>query len=207
MIESFACGEMGANGYLLTDEATGECVVIDPGAPDPNLMNALAGKKKLCGILLTHGHFDHIGGVHAIKKRFGSIAAVHQDDAPLLNDSSRNLSALFGREIRCGSAELTLHDGDVFRFGGQAALTVLHTPGHSAGSVCYLWGKFILSGDTLFQNSVGRTDFPGSNPGLMAESLRKLRCLPGDYRVLPGHGPETTMEAERQNNLYFRNMT
>ena len=204
-ITKFVCGPLQENCYLVTDPTTEKAILIDPGSPDQPLLEAL--KKlpgKLTGILLTHGHFDHIGGINAVEDISDVPVFVHSGDAPMLTDGRKNLSLYFGKTLTCNCTQKPVEDGDEISFGAQS-FRALHTPGHSGGSVCYIGDGVLFSGDTLFAGSIGRTDFPGSDEKQMALSLEKLQSLPGDYQIYPGHGPQTTLSTEKLQNLYFRN--
>lgn len=195
-IETLFFGGNWANTYLLTD-GRGVSAVVDPGAPTPRLLEALDGRN-VKYILLTHGHFDHITGAPAVKEQTGAEILIHRDDAPMTEDPAKSLAlAALGRGQTPFSADRLLDDGQTLPFGD---IRVLHTPGHTPGSVCYLCEDIIISGDTLFAGGIGRTDFPGGDLGEMKRSLRKLLALPGDFTVYPGHGEATTLENERVNN-------
>lgn len=198
-IETLYFGSRWANTYLLTDE-NGVSALVDPGAPTPRLPKALEGKD-VRYILLTHGHYDHITSVSPVKEITGAQVMIHRLDAPMTEDAGLNLSLLaVGRMTASFSPDHLLEDGEELPFGG---VRVLHTPGHTPGSVCFIGADFIISGDTLFEGGIGRTDFPGSDLEDMKRSLRRLVNLPGDYAVYPGHGDATTLENERMNNYYI----
>lgn len=204
-VTRFVCGPLQENCYLVVEETTGKAVLMDPGGFNRHLLDTLQSMQgELVGILLTHGHFDHTGGVDEVRKMANAPVYIHRGDAPMLTDGAQNLSALFGAPMTCGPAQNLLEDGQEIQVG-NARIRVIHTPGHSGGSVCFLGEGNLFSGDTLFAGSIGRTDFPGSDPKQMKASLQKLWNLPGDYLVYPGHGPETTLSVERLQNPYFRN--
>lgn len=191
-VTSLPVGSIGTNCYLLYDETTRDAAVIDPG---DNAKPVAARIRELGlnvrGILLTHGHFDHCGDVKRIRKLTGAQVFVHPAD--------RDLPIMLRRGLE---ADRDLADGDVLDLAGTR-LRVLHTPGHTPGSVCFLCGDLLFSGDTLFAGSCGRTDFPGGSWPEMLASLRRLAELEGDYKVYPGHGEETTLEQERRFNPYM----
>lgn len=205
-INCFITGMMGENCYLLTDEQTGKSAVLDPGAMTPELeacIRALpAGSVPY--ILLTHGHFDHILGVPRVRELTGAKVVIHALDAPCLADEKESLAC-----YECPGAQeavpadILVHDGDLLELG-SLEIQVLHTPGHTRGSVCYRCGDVIFSGDTLFCHTCGRTDFPGGSMEEMLASLRRLAALQGDYRVYPGHNRATTLQEERMKNRYMR---
>ena len=191
-VTSLPVGSIGTNCYLLYDEATRDAAVIDPG---DNAKPVAARIRELGlnvrAILLTHGHFDHCGDVKRIRKLTGAPVYVHPADRGMPLPLRRGLEA-----------DRDLAEGDVLDLAGTQ-LKVLHTPGHTPGSVCFLCGDLLFSGDTLFEGSCGRTDFPGGSWPEMLASLRRLAELEGDYKVYPGHGEETTLEQERRFNPYM----
>lgn len=202
--------EIFANCYLLVDEASGEAAVADPGFYGDNLKNAIKeqGNITIKYILLTHGHFDHIFGVPGLKEASGAKVVIHENDAGHLLDPKKSLSEGNMPEPQIPvNADITVKDGDILTLGDES-VKVMHTPGHTRGSVCYILenDRTILSGDTLFCMTAGRTDFWDGSDEEMIKSLKKLVALDGDYRVLPGHNRETTLESERKRNWYIRRM-
>ncbi len=198
-------GYMGTNTYVLYGGEPGACVVIDP-ADDRPVLDFMAENGLRCThILLTHTHFDHIMGVAGLKAATGALVCAHADDAPGLHDASISLARMTSFAVEPSEADVVLQDGDTLAAAGFT-LRVLHTPGHSAGGVCYVLEaprKVIFSGDTLFYRSVGRTDLPhGSQSELLASIRNKLFTLEGDYLVYPGHGPATRLADERAGNPY-----
>jgi glyoxylase-like metal-dependent hydrolase (beta-lactamase superfamily II) len=202
--------EIFANCYLLVDEKTGESAIVDPAYYSEKIAESLkeAGMGKLKYILLTHGHFDHILGVSGLKKATGAQVVIHNDDADFLLDPKKSLAENNFPEPQLPvEADIKVADGDEL-FLGEEKITVVSTPGHTMGSVCYIVenDRVLISGDTLFCMTAGRTDLYGGNEEMMIESLKKLIALEGDYRVLPGHNRETTLERERTRNWYIRRM-
>ena len=186
-------GAYQTNCYLCWDEQTMGCAIIDPGySPDAVLRAVEARKLQPRMILLTHGHFDHVGAVRPLYQTLNVPVYVCDKDADLPEELTAG--PLF-YTTKYGEGDILDLDGLTFR--------VLETPGHTPGSVCLLCGDGIFSGDTLFAGSCGRTDLGGSWSQMLS-SLRRLSDLPGDYTVLPGHGPATTLETERQTNPYMR---
>lgn len=201
--------EMFANCYLLVDEKTGEAAIVDPAWYVDEFNDILEkNNAKLKYIMLTHGHFDHIFGVHGLKEATGAKVVVHFKDAEHLTDPGKSLAEGNMPEPQIPvSADVLLKEGDVITLGDEE-IKVMSTPGHTMGSVCYIIEseKTIISGDTLFCMTAGRTDFPDGSDELMIKSLKRLIALEGDYRVLPGHNRETTLESERKRNWYIRRM-
>jgi len=187
-------GSYQTNCYIAWADGADSCVVIDPGyEPETVLAEVVRQGKSVAAILLTHGHFDHVGGVRWLAMETDCPVYLHPAELSLpesFTDGPLVYTQGYG-------------EGDVLELAGLL-LRVLHTPGHTPGSVCLLCGDTMFSGDTLFMDSCGRTDFPGGNGGEMRKSLRRLAALEGDYRVLPGHGPATTLAEERKYNPYMR---
>lgn len=202
-IISVVTGAMLENAYIVFDEATKQAVVVDPGDDAQRIMTQIDKKGlEVTHILLTHGHADHIGAVDALRAQYGAKVAIHQGDADMLTSDQKNLSCFIGAPFTVGAADILLRDGDQITLGDEA-IDVMHTPGHSQGSVCFLAGNFMISGDTLFAGSIGRTDFPGSSMDEMRASLKRIEALKTDYEVYPGHGGATTLAEEKASNPYF----
>ena len=193
-IKVLPLGAYQTNCYLAWDEESDDCIVIDPGyAPEQVILEAEDLGKKIDAILLTHGHFDHVGGVRGIVEVTGCPVYLHEKE--LSQPEEMTAGPLY---YTCSYGE-----GDVLQLAGLT-IRVLHTPGHTQGSVCLMVEDTLFSGDTLFMDSIGRTDFPGGSFSQMQKSLRRLAAMDGDCRVLPGHGPETTLDTERKYNPYLR---
>lgn len=186
-IEQIPVGPLGANCYILENTDTGECLIVDPGGEAERIRNSI-GPRKPKAVFLTHAHWDHIAAVDEICEGYGIPLYVHELDAPKLLSSEENLSTMFGCPIQVHTKPELLREGDEPEIAG-ITLRVLHTPGHSVGSVCYLLPDHlgILTGDTLFAHGYGRTDFPDGNYSQIIQSLRRLFKLTPEMTAYPGH--------------------
>ncbi len=196
-------GSWGSNCYLLTVGT--HAVVVDPSANADTILTAVKESgAELEGILLTHAHFDHIVSVNTLRDRTGVPLYVHEQDAELITDAHKNAFYTFFRmETSYRPAEKLLHDGDVLLLGDEE-IRVIHTPGHSAGSVCFLCnGELLLTGDTLFADNIGRCDLYGSDPRAMQASLARLRTLKQSLSIHSGHGPAARLGTALDNVSYF----
>ena len=193
-IDSMELGIYFVNCYLIREEQSKTCVVVDPGGHPNKVLKYLEDKGlTLEAILLTHGHFDHVGAVKELAETTGCKVYLHSDDLTL----PENYTA--------GPLYYTHNydEGDVLELAGLT-IRVMHTPGHTEGSVCLVVDDVIFSGDTLFCHSCGRTDLPGGDPDAIMTSLARLKAMEGDYRVLPGHNRATTLAVEREYNPFMK---
>jgi hydroxyacylglutathione hydrolase len=196
-IQTFTVGRLSTNCYVVHSQNTREAIVIDPGFDypfeDDRIFHYVDTEKlRVKFIVNTHGHSDHVSGDKALKKRYTAPVCIHEFDAYMLNET--NESGLVPNVI--------LKDGSSVEFG-DAKLKVIHTPGHTKGSICLLAEKLIFTGDTLFAGGIGRADFPGSSYSDMMSSLKKLQELPDNLVVYPGHGPSTTIGQEKLDNPFL----
>lgn len=193
------------NTWLIRDELTKQALLIDPAAPDSSLLEYIKAQElQVQGIVNTHGHGDHIGGNSFFQEALGCPIMIHEADQQMLVDNKKNLSEFMGTPLKLEAADRLLQDGDIINLG-EHQVKVIHTPGHTPGGICLLTGKFLISGDTLFEMSIGRTDFPkGSHAQLISAIKNKLFILPDDTVVFPGHGPRTTIGMEKLNNPFVR---
>ena len=204
----FPLGALWTNGYLFWDDETKEAFFVDPGGNTEDVQAFMAGEGlALRMVLLTHGHIDHIAGIHEFVPMVGDNIYIGSKDAHMLRKPSRQLQALLG--VHCEGIKdfREVNDGRVIDFPGYT-IKVIETPGHTEGSVCFLitdknGHKVLVSGDTLFAQSVGRTDLEGGDSVKLDESLRKLAEFDDGLVVLPGHGPETNIGSERELNPYW----
>jgi len=203
IIKNLSVGPIMANCFIVGCENTREAAVIDPGDESDKILLALAGLKlKVKYIINTHGHFDHVGGNKRMKDATGADILIHSLDAPMLGYISQSASAWGMNAEDSPPPDLMLKDGDKVKFG-DITLKVIHTPGHSPGGISLYSDGFVFVGDTLFAGSIGRTDFPGGDFDTLISSIRKkLFVLGDDVRVFTGHGPETTIGAEKKYNPF-----
>lgn len=205
-VEKFVTGIISTNCYLAVNEKTKQAVVIDPAAAPARLMSHIREEGvKIEAILLTHGHFDHIMGIDGFLKEYNVPVYVHEDDLLMMEDPQWNQSAIYTAGYTFSKAE-PVKDGQILSYAGYE-FQVLHTPGHTPGGCCYYVKSehVLFSGDTLFQRSVGRTDFRGSSTSALIRGIReKLMPLPDDTHVYPGHMGETMIGYERENNPYIQ---
>lgn len=202
-VESFTVGPLQENAYLVMDEQTRSCALVDPGDEAPRLMRAVANSgAKLAAIWMTHAHFDHVGAVAAIVKEWQVPVWLHPADRPLWNHASR-AAAMYGIRIEDPPPpDHELAEGQVLTLG-SLSLAVMHVPGHAPGHVAFHGHGAVFAGDLLFAGSIGRTDLPFSDPSSMAASLDRVTTLPDDTVVYPGHGPATAIGIEKRSNPFL----
>ncbi|ABK97729.1 MBL fold metallo-hydrolase [Pelobacter propionicus] len=206
IFESLEVGPLGVNCFILGCEETGQGVVIDAGGDARDIIAVVERQGlTIAHIINTHGHFDHIGANRALKERFSANLMIHAADIPLL-DRAADIAKAYGIPgENSPQPDTCLEDGMEISFG-KLAMTVLHTPGHSPGGCCFYLEaeQKIITGDTLFADSIGRTDLPGGSHEQLLDSVRaKLFTLPDHVVAYPGHGPETTIGHEKRHNPYF----
>jgi len=201
-------GNLATNCYVVGDPETKKGIIIDPGGHAERIMDAVERENlEIVAIVDTHGHFDHVLDNEAVKQATGAPIAIHPADAPMLTDPKKGFGvfAMFFGGLRGGPpADVLLNEGDEVRFGNQV-LKVVHTPGHSQGSISLVGDGVVFSGDALFQGSIGRTDFPGGDYQQLIDSIRtRILTLPDDTVVYSGHGPATTVGDEKRHNPFVR---
>jgi glyoxylase-like metal-dependent hydrolase (beta-lactamase superfamily II) len=208
-IDRLILGAYETNCYILRkSSAANGCVVVDPGLEVEQLLDFIKRHKlNPAAVVLTHGHIDHIGGVGELRENYPDVRVyIHKLDAKMLENSYSNLSAMMGAAFSTEPADFSLEDGSVIEQAG-VKLQVLHTPGHTPGGIC-LYSKdegIVFTDDTLFAESIGRTDFQGGSLEQLLKSVsEKLFTLPDDTIVYPGHGPSTTIAREKAHNPFLR---
>ena len=203
-IEKFVLGSMGTNCYLIINEETKELIIIDPATcPDYVVSHVNSNGYIPRAIFLTHAHFDHVMGIDGWVKEFGIPVYLHEEEKRVLEDPELNLSGVFGASYSYSDVKC-LKDGQELEVSGFI-FKVIHTPGHTCGGCCYYCAEegVLISGDTLFYQSVGRSDFPTGSMGTLVRSIKeKLFCLPEDVMVYPGHNDSTCIGDEKKYNPF-----
>jgi len=203
-IKYFAVGPLETNCIIIADTLTAKACVVDPG-DEPHIISAeLASENwQMESIVLTHGHYDHIGAVDELFKEMNPAVYIHAKDEPMLRDSMKNLSSFLGFEYTVSAPVSNLEQGQILQIG-QTEVTVIEIPGHSPGSIGLAGEGFAVVGDTLFASSIGRTDFPfGSHEQLIQSISEKILTLQPHTYIYPGHGPSTTVIEEKHGNPFL----
>ena len=207
ILETFPVGPLACNCTLLGDEETGEAIVIDPGDDVSRIQRRLTEQGlELKQILVTHAHIDHIGGALQLKRLTGAPIFLNENDVPMLSAMAMQASWIGVETPETAPPDENLNDGRLVGLEHYPA-KVLHTPGHTQGSVClhFVPLNLLIAGDTLFAGSIGRTDLPGGNSAQIIHSIEsRLLPLPDETHVLTGHGPATTIGVERRSNPFLR---
>lgn len=200
IIKRIPAGVYAANCYLLMDDNTLETAVIDPGGDVDDIIKAIENlQAKVRYILLTHGHTDHTGGVQDLKDKYNVPVCISEKDEQMI----KNGEYIYGPLINGGNADIHLKHGDVLKIG-NLNLKCIETPGHTPGGMCFLVENVVFTGDTLFAGSIGRTDFAGGDYDTIIRSIKNnLIVLDEDTKVLPGHGPESSIKREKIHNPFL----
>jgi len=205
IIRSLVVGPLENNCFIIADENTKEGLVVDPG-DEPDRILDLINKNSfnIKYIVCTHAHFDHVGAVPDLKKETGAKIVIHRDELEIYK-STKDQAAIWGYKLDpLPEPDMFVSEGDKIEVG-DLRFEILHTPGHSPGGICLYGEGILITGDTLFAGSVGRTDFYGGDMEKLKRSFRRLLSLSDKIKVLPGHGPETTIGQERTDNFFSYN--
>jgi hydroxyacylglutathione hydrolase len=209
IVETLQLGPVGTNCFVVGDEVTGRAAVVDPGGDAPRVVAVLQRLGLTAEVIvLTHAHFDHVGGVRELRDATGAPVAIGESEAPLLAVAAERGASLFGLTIpKPPAPDRLLHDGELVTLGGRP-FRVVHTPGHSPGHICLLGDGIAFVGDVVFQGSIGRTDLPGGDHDALLRSIaRHLLPLPDETVLYNGHGPATTIGRERRTNPFLVGLT
>ena len=197
LIKTLPVGQLETNCYVVTNEDTLRCVVIDPGDESNTILDYMESNHLKCeAILMTHGHFDHIGALCAVAEETGADSYMNEKDTMINNGILR-------RGLELPEGQKSYDDGDVLDYAGMS-FEIIATPGHTPGGVCIKVNDALFTGDTLFRGSCGRVDLPGGDPQEEMRSLKKICSLEGDFEVYPGHMDSSTLQRERSFNYYYR---
>ncbi len=201
-VKTFELGPLQTNTYVLWDEDTREAIVVDPADEPDTILGFLKDNNlTLKYIFLTHAHFDHVGAVPEIKEATKVPLLLHKEEL-YIYEAARDMAAFWGFDIDpLPEVDRPLEEGFTLSLG-EKQFQVIHTPGHSPGSICLYGSGMVFTGDTIFAGSVGRTDFEGGDINKLRESFRRLMKLPDETQVFPGHGPSTTIVIERDHNPF-----
>ncbi|MBP7331975.1 MAG: MBL fold metallo-hydrolase [Firmicutes bacterium] len=206
IFRGLSVGMMDSNCYIIGCEETREGAIVDPGADAKRILKKVEELGlKIVAVILTHGHIDHIGALSDVREATGAPVMIHADDAPQLTDAGKNLSVYVGSKVSTKAADRLLQDNDKIEVG-KITLEVIHTPGHTRGGISIKCApEILITGDTLFAGSIGRSDFPGGNHAQLISSIKtRLLIFPDETRVYPGHGPSSTIGEEKRFNPFLR---
>lgn len=201
--EFILSGEFEVNCYIVYDDTSKKAIIIDPGQDGKKTIEKIEDLKLKPELLInTHGHFDHTFSDDIIRQKYKIPLAIHKDDTDMLADANKNFSTIIGNPVIINKADI-IFDKEETKETSFCKYSVIYTPGHSKGSVCILIDNHLFAGDTVFKNSIGRTDLYGGNYDELILSLQKIKKLSPDTIIYPGHGPITTLKEELKNNMYF----
>jgi len=201
--EFILSGEFEVNCYIVYDDSSKKAIIIDPGQDGKKVIDKIEKLNLKPELLInTHGHFDHTYSDDIIRQKYNIPLAIHKDDTDMLADAGKNFSTIIGNPIIINKADI-IFDKEETKETSFCKYSVIYTPGHSKGSVCILIDNLLFAGDTIFKDSIGRTDLYGGNYDELILSLQKVKKLSQDTIIYPGHGPFTTLKEELKNNMYF----
>ena len=202
--EFILSGEFQENCYIVFDDISKKAIIIDPGQDGKKVIDRIEKLNLKPELLInTHGHFDHTFSDDIIRQKYNIPLAIHKDDTEMLSDANKNFSTMIGDPVIIKKAEI-IFETEEQKETSFCKYSVIYTPGHSKGSVCILIDNTLFSGDTVFKNSIGRTDLYGGNYDNLILSLQKIKKLPQNTIICPGHGPFTILKEELENNPYFK---
>jgi len=203
-IQKIVVGQLDVNCYIVSDDLNSDALIIDPGDESERIIEVIdsAGLKPKY-ILFTHAHYDHVCAVKELRDRYKAIVVMHEMEKQTYRMTARRCMSWGYDAEDFPEADLIVKDGDIISIG-SVALKVIHTPGHTPGSICIYGENTLFTGDTLFKGSAGRTDLPGGDFGLLSGSLRKLMLLPPETAVMCGHDDETSVADEMRNNPFIK---
>ncbi len=201
-VREVTVGPLEVNCYVLHDTGSREAIVVDPGDEPERILDLLKPDGlRVTHIVCTHTHFDHVGAIPELKEATKARIVIHESESEIY-EAARDMAAFWGYDVDpLPPPDAFVSEGDEIKAGGLV-FRILHTPGHSPGGICLYGNGVVVTGDTLFAGSVGRTDFPGGDVNLLKESFRRLISLPEDTMVLPGHGPRSTIGREKRENFF-----
>lgn len=202
LIKNIVVGPLDVNCFIIADDASKKAIVVDPGDEPDRIMDIIKNNDFVVEyIICTHGHFDHVGAVSDLKKETNAKVLIHKDELEIYS-AAKDMAAFWGYDLDpLPDPDGLVKDGEDITVG-DLSFKVFHTPGHSPGGICLYSEGIVITGDTLFAGSVGRTDFYGGDIELLKKSFKRLMALPENTRVLPGHGPETTIGREKRGNMF-----
>jgi len=201
-IKAISVGILQSNCYIIWDEKVLDAIVVDPGDDPDRIIGVIEAKRLLVRyIVCTHAHFDHIGGVSVLKEKTGAKIVIHRDELEIYANAQKLASSWGCRFTQPPAPDMFVNEGDDLR-AGDLHFRVLATPGHSPGGICLYGHGILVSGDTIFAGSVGRTDLYGGDMEALKKSFAMIVSLPPETRIFPGHGPSSTVENERNTNFF-----
>jgi len=203
IIRNLVVGPLENNCFIISDEKTNEALVIDPGDEPDRILDLIVDKNlKVKYIVCTHAHFDHVGAIPELKNATNAKIVIHQDELDIYQHTKDQAAALWGYELDpLPDPDIFVSEGAILEIG-DIKFEIIHTPGHSPGGTCLYGEGIVITGDTLFAGTVGRTDLFGGDIEKLKRSFKKLMALPDKIKVLPGHGPQSTIGKERIHNLF-----